>query len=104
MPWPAKVLRQFQAIPPHAVEKEYYGAFSKLLNTLFPPDTDFTVVPQYLQPASHLTINFSVVLDVGEQNGGNKPVFIMELKKAEDVSFISARQAADEQIRQRLTD
>ncbi|KIK29677.1 hypothetical protein PISMIDRAFT_438380 [Pisolithus microcarpus 441] len=52
MPWPAEVICQFQVIPLTSSDNDFQGAYNKLLNTLFPPDTDFIVVPQYLEPSS----------------------------------------------------
>ncbi|KAF8438583.1 hypothetical protein L210DRAFT_3544458 [Boletus edulis BED1] len=90
MPWPEKVIRH-----------DFHGAYNKLLHTLFPPDTNFTVVPQYLKPASSKSddciFTFEILLE-------NRPVFILELKNPADLRFISSRQAADVQIRERLGD
>jgi hypothetical protein len=100
MPWPEKVIRQFQTIPPNPIESDFHGAYNKLLNTLFPPDTDFTVVPQYLKPASSKSdyiVTFEILFE-------NKPIFILGLEKPADLKFISSRQAADVQIRERLGD
>ena len=69
--------------------------------TLFAPDTDFTVVPQYLQPASSKSLDYIVTFEVFLEN---KPVFILELKKPADLAWISSRQAADVQIRERVGD
>ena len=101
MPWPEKVIRQFQTIPPNPIESDFHGAYNKLLYTLFPPDTDFTVVPQYLKPASSKSSDYIVTFEVFLEN---KPVFILELKKPADLDLISSRQAADVQIRERLGD
>jgi hypothetical protein len=101
MPWPEKVIRQFQIISPNPIESDFHGAYNKLLYTLFPPDTDFTVVPQYLKPASSKSSEYIVTFEVFFEN---KPVFILELKKPADLNFISSRRAADVQIRERLGD
>lgn len=101
MPWPDKILRQFQTVPPNPREKEFHGPYNKLLNTLFPPDSDFTVIPQYLEPASSKSSDFIVAFEVSHHN---KPVFILELKSPADLDFISARQSADQQVRERLGD
>lgn len=101
MPWPEKVIRQFQSIPPNPIEGDFHGAYNKLLNILFPPDSDFTVVPQYLKPASLKSADYIVTFEIILEN---KPVFILELKKPADLNFISMRQAADVQIRERLGD
>jgi len=99
MPWPAKVARQFEIIPPRPDESEFHGAYNKLLSALFPPDTDFTVVPQRLtsQKSSNYIIAFEVFLE-------NRPVFILQLNKPADLNYISWRHAADEHIRERVGD
>ena len=48
--WPAKVQRQCdiaQAAGIDALENVLHAAYNKLLNTLFPVDTDFTVIPNF---------------------------------------------------------
>ncbi|KAK0183782.1 hypothetical protein F5146DRAFT_1079464 [Armillaria mellea] len=101
MPWPDKVLRQFAATPPNPIENEYHGAYNKLLNTLFPPDTDFTVVPQYLETNSLKGADFIVMFEILLHN---KPVLILELQKPSHIMYSSTRQLADDQIRQRMGD
>ncbi|KAF8130205.1 hypothetical protein EV363DRAFT_1490422 [Boletus edulis] len=101
MPWPEKVIRQFQTIVPNPVESGFHGAYNKLLYTLFPPDTDFTVVPQYLKPAASTSSDYFVTFEILFEN---KPVFILELTKPADLRLISLRKAADVQIRERLGD
>ncbi|KAI5119171.1 hypothetical protein M0805_008654 [Coniferiporia weirii] len=104
MPWPTKVVRQFQAIPPNPDASEFIGAYNKLLYTLFPPDTDFAVVPRRLGPApsrlesdSSYTISFEVLFE-------DRPVFILQLEKPTEIKVNSSRRLADEQIRRRMTD
>ncbi|KIJ09103.1 hypothetical protein PAXINDRAFT_17807 [Paxillus involutus ATCC 200175] len=88
MPWPEKVICQFQIIPPNPTESDFQGAYNKLLYTLFPADTDFTVVPLYLKPAS--SANFSdYYITAFEIIFKNTPVFILQLKKPANLDFIS---------------
>ena len=101
MPWPDKVLRQFQAVPTNPSESDFHGPYNKLLYTLFPSDTDFTVVPQYLQHASSKASDYIVTFEVFLSN---RPVFILNLKPPTHLTFISTRQAADQQVRERLSD
>ena len=68
MPWPEKVIRQFQIIPPNPIESDFHGAYNKLLYTLFPSDTDFTVVPQYLKPASSKSSDYIVTFEIFLEN------------------------------------
>ncbi|KAF8554395.1 hypothetical protein OG21DRAFT_1093527 [Imleria badia] len=100
MPWPDKVIRQFQTIPQNPVRSDFQGAYNKLLYTLFPYDTDFTVVPQYLQPSwksTYYIIAFEILYE-------NKPVFILQLRKPAGLQFVSSREEADTQIRERMGD
>ncbi len=124
MPWPEKVIHQFQTIPPNPIECDFYGAYNKLLNTLFPPDTDFTVVPwQYIDIGNpqvpwqdldleslkpfHFDIHQDIHQDIRQIVAfevvlENKPVFFLELKKPTDLASKSSRQAADMEIREDL--
>lgn len=45
-PWPEKVTKRFSTIPPNARENDFYAPYNKLLYTLFPADSDYTVAPQ----------------------------------------------------------
>ena len=88
MPWPENVIRQFQTIPPNPTGCDFHGVYNKLLNTLFPLDTDFAVVPPYLEPGSKAAdciFAFEVFLE-------NNPVFILELKNPAYLERISSRQ------------
>lgn len=98
--WPPKVLRQFATVPPNASEGDFNGPYNKLLYTLFPPDTDFVVVPQYI-PDSRNAADFIVMFEVYLES---RPVFILELKPPNHLQTHSKRQAADLQIRQRMVD
>ncbi|KAF9648959.1 hypothetical protein BDM02DRAFT_3143411 [Thelephora ganbajun] len=98
--WPNKVLRQFATIPTNPSESDYHGSYNKLLNTLFPVDSDFVVVPQYLpdaRNAADFIVMFEVLLI-------NKPVLILDLKPPSHLDLLSKRQLADEQIRSRMGD
>ncbi|KAH9037109.1 hypothetical protein EDB85DRAFT_657059 [Lactarius pseudohatsudake] len=99
--WPEKVLRQFQAVPVNPKESDFYGPYNKLLNYYFPPDTDFTVVPQYLKAASRDAADFIVSFEIRLEN---KPVLIVELKDPTAIQYISTRTEADDQIRRRIID
>ncbi|KAI0245908.1 hypothetical protein BJV78DRAFT_1399100 [Lactifluus subvellereus] len=96
MPWPAKVIRQFEKVPGNPSEADFHGPYNRLLYTLFPPDTDFTVVPRYML-GSRESADFLVVLE-------DKPVFILELKPPGDLRYPSSRETADRQIRARIRD
>ena len=99
--WPDKVMRQFWSIPTNPDESDFHGVYNKLLYTLFPPDSDYTVVPKYLKPGSlpspDRIMTFEVVLE-------HHPVLILQLKNPGDIHIVSAREMADFQIRQRMVD
>ncbi|KAI6097500.1 hypothetical protein F5141DRAFT_1011230 [Pisolithus sp. B1] len=101
MPWPDTVICQFEIIPLNPNGNDFYGAYNKLLSTLFPSDTDFTVVPRHLEPCSSQSctpmVFFEVVL-------GTKPVFILKPQAPADLTYGSSRQTADQEIRLRLGD
>ncbi|KAI9566198.1 hypothetical protein HD554DRAFT_2194495 [Boletus coccyginus] len=101
MPWPAEVVRQFQTSSPNADEGDFLGPYNKVLNILFPPDTDFTIVPQYLKPdfvgLSGYIFSFEIFFK-------NWPVFILQLKRPGTLKYQSSRAIADEVIRARVAD
>jgi len=100
MPW-SQVLRQFTLVPPNPAEKEFHGPYNKLLNILFPADTDFTVCPRYQETDSSRTTDILVTYEVLFRN---RPVFILELKAPAELVYISTRQKADDQMRKRVAD
>ncbi|KAI6031071.1 hypothetical protein PISMIDRAFT_6504 [Pisolithus microcarpus 441] len=73
--------------------------FNKLLHSLFPPDTEFTVVLEYPKPTPPQSCGPISFLEVFI---GTRPVFILELNARADLMYESLRQAADEVIRARL--
>ena len=101
MPWPPRVLRQFQKVPINPTEADFYGPYNKLLYTLFPADTDFTVVPQYLRRNSRESADFLFMFEVFLED---KPVFILEVKSPEVLRYASSREDADQQVRDRIGD
>ncbi|KIK04044.1 hypothetical protein K443DRAFT_676349 [Laccaria amethystina LaAM-08-1] len=102
--WPAKVQRQFdiaQAVGNDALENVFHAPYSKLLNTLFPVDTDFTVIPNFQEINSAKGADYLVTFEIFLEN---RPVFVLELKHEKDFSIKSKRSAADDQLRGRLGD
>ncbi|KAM6489200.1 hypothetical protein JOM56_015370 [Amanita muscaria] len=98
---PEKVLRQFRTVPANCKASDFHGAYNKLLNYYFPPNTDFTVVPQYLKATSRDSADFIVCFEIRLEN---KPVLIVELKDPATIQHISTRAEADDQIRRRIID
>lgn len=98
--WPEKVIRQFSTVPQNPSESDYCGPYNKLLNTLFPPDTDFVVIPQHI-PDSKNAADYIFMYEIRHEN---RPVLVIELKSPRHLPLTSKRQEADFQIRSRFTD
>ena len=100
MPWPPRVLAGFAKLPNAPSEADFHGPYNKLLHTIFPSDSDFTVVPQYLPgPRDSSDLVFALeVLFTG------RPVLILELWSPGHLRYPSTREAADLQIRYRIRD
>lgn len=100
--WSQKIIDRFNAIPQNPRKNDYYAPYNKLLNFVFPVDSDFTVAPQsYPIPQSRDSIDFVIEYMVLLNN---TPVFILEIKEPGKIELLSARQEADIQIRKRLRD
>ncbi|KAG2035015.1 hypothetical protein BDR03DRAFT_1093411 [Suillus americanus] len=98
----ALVQRQFDIAKAGNDENVLHAPYNKLLNTLFPVDTDFTVIPNFQEinstkGASDYLVTFELFLE-------NQPVFVLELKREKDFSVRSKRTTADDQLRGRLGD
>ena len=100
MPWPPRVLAGFVKLPEAPSEADFHGPYNKLLYTLFPADSEFTVVPQYL-PGSCESAGFIVMFEVWL---ADKPVLVLELKAPTRLRYPSTREDADLQIRTRIRD
>lgn len=102
--WPAKVRRQFdiaQKDGNNVLENVLHAPYNKLLNTLFPVDTDFTVIPNFQQVYSSTGFDYIVTFEIFLEN---RPVFVLELERERDFSLKSKRTSADDQLRVRLGD
>jgi hypothetical protein len=102
--WPVKVQRQFdiaQAAGNDALENVLHAPYNKLLNTLFPVDTDFTVIPNCQEINSTKGTDYLVTFEIFLEN---LPVFVLGLKREKGFSVRSKRTAADDQLRGRLGD
>ena len=86
-------------VPKNPSRAEFHGPYNKLLYTLFPPDTDYTVFPRCvpgLHDSAPLRFWYEVLF------GDNKPVFLLELKRPGDLRYSFKRHEADRQIQQRM--
>jgi hypothetical protein len=102
MPWTSKILRHFRMIPHNPSAADFHGPYNKLLCTLFPVDTDFTVFPRYepFDPESSAAKElflFDVLYD-------DKLVFILEHKTPQDIKYGSLRDNTDLILRNRVVD
>lgn len=103
MPWPAKISRAFaiEGDSNGAIDNRYYGAYNKLLYTLFPPDSDFTVSPNYLPSDINNMTDFIALFEVMFRD---HRVLVLQVNPPQCLSMMSAREAADKQMRHRLSD
>ena len=102
--WPVKVQRQFEIARTagnDALGNVLHAPYNKLLNTLFPVDTDFVVIPNFQEVGTTKGADYLVTFEIYLEN---RPVFVLELKREKDFSVRSKRTAADDQLRQRLGD
>ncbi|KXN69579.1 hypothetical protein CONCODRAFT_30611, partial [Conidiobolus coronatus NRRL 28638] len=88
-------------------EKEYYGPYNGILTDVFKGRDRFSVLPQVypleFRKAIDFMVDHSEELPVEYIVRINKiPVLGLEIKRATDLDKISARNAADEQIRERF--
>ncbi|PPQ74319.1 hypothetical protein CVT26_004240 [Gymnopilus dilepis] len=102
-PWPELIMRSFLIAGTSALapEKPVYGPWNRLLNTMFPPDTMFEVVPQVPPVTFREAVDFVVFFLIYVEA---TPVFIVEVKPPDELRPASRRREADEQLRLRLGD
>ena len=101
-PWPPKITRRFSTVPANARENDYYAPYNKLLYTLFPADSDYTVAPQsYSLLDSRNSVDFIIEFEVRLED---KPVLFLQIKEPRKIAFKSAREEADNQMRKRMGD
>ena len=86
-------------IPQNALENQLHPPYSKLLNTLFHPDSDFVVGPLFLSDPQN-TDDFILY----EIRLVDKPVLILVVKPPSHLGISSKRQLADGQIRRHMRD
>ncbi|KZT63825.1 hypothetical protein DAEQUDRAFT_679698, partial [Daedalea quercina L-15889] len=73
-------------------ESKFCGPYNKLLNTLFPSDTDFTVDPQYMPNNTCESADFLVMFEVLLED---RPAFILGLKLPKALHYASSHELAD---------
>jgi hypothetical protein len=100
--WPTRIHDRFTRVPPNPQEADFHGPYNKLLNHVFPPDSDYTVIPRYKKTHSRGSLDYIVCYY--EVVRGDGPVFVLELKAPAALETISGREEADDQMRRRLGD
>ncbi|KDQ07296.1 hypothetical protein BOTBODRAFT_120222 [Botryobasidium botryosum FD-172 SS1] len=100
VPWNNDVLGAFDRIPAHAVEAGYNIPYTLALQQIIPRNSGFSFMPQYT-PTFDGTELIDFVVIYCNAIGGRRytPIFILELKPASHINYISTREAADDQMR-----
>ena len=97
----SKMIRQLRSIPlNYASAADYHGPYNKLLCSLFPWDTDYTVCPRY-EPGSYESGYPRFLFDV---QYGDKLVFMLEHRDPYELQYGSKRDDADTKLRERMED
>jgi hypothetical protein len=75
-PWPEIIMRSFFTAGASTAtsEKPFYGSWNRLLNTMFPPDTLFEVVPQFPPITAREAVDFVGLLYT---YANTTPVFVV---------------------------
>jgi hypothetical protein len=98
--WPDPVLREFQMVPANPLGSEFHGPYNKLLNVLFPPESEYAVAPRKFKPGTirspRRVLTFDITFRV------DKLVLILQLKNPGNLDLASSRELADSQIRQHM--
>jgi hypothetical protein len=98
MVWRDYIRRQFDNVDRATTnENEFYAAFNSLLFSLFPPEEDYDICPQFNAVAG--VIDFAVTHNAIRPI----PIFFIEIKVPSNLDHIAARALADGQMRQRFT-
>ncbi|KAH9032635.1 hypothetical protein EDB84DRAFT_132925 [Lactarius hengduanensis] len=96
--WAKYILPQFKMVPKNASRDEFHFAYTKLLSTLFPWNTDYCIFPRV--PGSHQSASFHQFWYEVQFN--QKPVFLLDLRRPGDLRYSLKRHEADYQIRKRM--
>ncbi|KAH9170956.1 hypothetical protein EDB89DRAFT_1853036 [Lactarius sanguifluus] len=98
MPWAKTILSQFQMVSRNPSRAEFHGPYNKLLYSLFPADTDFTVFPRFVPERDSAPLRRFLY----EVHFDERPVFLLELKRPGDLRYSFKRREADQQIRESM--
>ena len=102
--WNENVIRRFRSVETNSnLEKRYYGPYNKLLTSIFPPDSDFTVAPVTHPIEGNLSTDLSVEYMVTiDQNDMNMPVLFVEIKDPTTIGKLYNRRQAHKQMLERF--
>lgn len=103
-PWPEIIMRSFSIASSAntTLEKPFYGPWNRLLNTIFPPNTIFEVVPKFFPPTTGQdAVDYVVLFLICIESS---PVFIVEVKNPNEFRLASKREETDLQMRQCFRD
>lgn len=91
--WNENVIKRFEVVEKDSTfEKRYYAPYNKLLNSVFPSNTNFTVSPV-------VSVDFAVeYLVTIEEHDRNTPILFIEIKDPTTLSSFSSRRDANEQM------
>jgi len=101
--WPEVIMRSFFTAGTSVAtsEKLFFGSWNRLLNTMFPPDTSFEVVPQFPAVTACEAADFILLLLIYVNS---TPVFVVEVKPPGNFPSFLKRQEADLQLRRHFLD
>ncbi|KAI6135276.1 hypothetical protein EDD17DRAFT_1604370 [Pisolithus thermaeus] len=107
MSWPVEITRTFSTVESGAdsplVNKiKCHSSYKKLLNTLFPPESDFMVTPDPLPV--NIDGGMDTILSFKVMFQDHHPVLILQVQPRQHLLFTSTREVADKQIRLRMID
>ncbi|KIM44213.1 hypothetical protein M413DRAFT_443240 [Hebeloma cylindrosporum] len=100
-PWPSEVQDCFVSIKPDLESDFTPAAYNKLLNTLFPVNTPYTVFPQVHRHEDHILPSARTTFTVYYKKS---PVFLLDLHSQANLARTSAREVADEHVRTHIRD
>jgi hypothetical protein len=100
-PWPSEIQECFVSIEPDLESDFTPAAYNKLLNTLFPVNTPYTVFPQVHRHEVNTVPSARSTFTVYYKK---TPVFLLDLHSYASLVSLSAREVADEHIRTHIRD
>ena len=100
-PWSSEIQECFVSVKPDLESDFTPAAYNKLLNTVFPVNTPYTVFPQVHRHEVHTLPSARTTFTVYYKK---TPVFLLDLHTYANLVSPSAREVADEHIRIHIRD